>query len=566
MQVNRFQQINLTGHQRSAAPAEETSQISSSAEGSVDPKSLWLPTSEWAGRMVLPDESERREGGVYFEVRQTPKNKSHLKGKKLWLNFEKMDWVDRVTRDVDFSDRTKAGQEKGYQHPERIDGWDRVSPLESLAGARAQDDMVVALKDVRFDGQNLIIEREPVQISGTQKALVTFEKKIDAHTWEVRHWNRESNDFTGPKEIINTSGRDDLAPMKDRRLNRKGWYVYGDPGNNGKMTVAALEPRALFQVNTDQVIEGKKTALRYLDKESWRLEAQKKGEMTKTLLRPEPKDDGPTRPLTDQMKEAFKTGDRAILMHLFGGAVGAPGLFGAFLGHFAFGLAEVVQDPFTGEDKFDVEYKQIYAHNVGGIISGSQQWQTYMGDTERGWMYDRPVSDTIVKVPELFDDSHGQDPSKVLEQRLAEMTARYRSGHGDGSSQVTSAQNCSQDSSQALYATMSDWKQAISDGTIGKELTQFCEQLSGHITPIFGWAPRAWRRTANNKVANPKSFRYLPALKAYKTILPRENYEGLTSMALKGERDAMLFKTDTIGADNPQTVPAEPVQNLNPFD
>ena len=87
-----------------------------------------------------------------------------------------MDWVDRVTTDVDFSERTEKGKKNGWQHPDRIDGWKDVSPLESLAGARQKDDMIVGLKEVRLsDDGRLFIEREPVQISGTNKALVTFE-------------------------------------------------------------------------------------------------------------------------------------------------------------------------------------------------------------------------------------------------------------------------------------------------------------------------------------------------------------------------------------------------------
>lgn len=532
-----------------------------------DPKKYWRPTSEWAGRLILPKAEDRRDGGVYFQVSQAPEGHSKLKGQKVWLKFEDLDWVDRVTTDVEFSKRTEKGKANGWQHPDRIDGWEDVSPLESLAGARAKDDMKVALKEVRVSDKNLFIEREPVQVSGTNKALVTFEKKLDNHTWQIRHWNPDKKDFSGPKEVIKTTGRDDLAPMKDRKLNRKGWYLYGDPDKSGKMEVQALEPRALFQAGmTDQAISGKDEAFRFLTKENWRLEEKQKGTYTKTLLKADkPNVEGATEPLATQMNKNFQVGDKGILLHLFGGAVGAPATLGLYLGHFAFGLAEVVQDPFTGEAKFDIEYKQVYAHNRGGVISGSQQWHAYMGDTERGMMFDRPVSDSFVEVPELFDDSKGQDPSRIFENRMAEMTARYRSGHGDGASFVSSAQNCSQDSSQALYATVSDWKQAVADGTVGKELGQFAEDVAGHITPIFGLAPKAWRRTAANK--KPKqTLRWLPALKAPKTIIPRQNQEGLSKMALESGRDIMVFKTDVLGAENPDTIPAEPVRNMNPFD
>jgi predicted Abi (CAAX) family protease len=565
-------QVNPLNHRQTLNRPQppKTGEIAdaSAPKQEMDPKKSWLPTYEWAGRLILPKPEDRRDGGVFFKVSQAPKGHAGMKGKMVWLKFEEQDWVDRVTTDVDFSKRTEKGKDKGWQHPDRVDGWDDVSPLESLAGARAKDDMVVGLKEVRLSNGNLLIEREPVQISGTNKALVTFEKKLDNHTWQVRHWNSETNDFSGPKEVIKTTGRDDLAPMKDRKLNRKGWYLFGDPGKNGKMEVSALEPRALFQAGTtDQAIAGHDEAYRFLAKDNWRMEEQQKGTFTKTLVKPEkPEANAPTEPLSEQMNKAFQVGDKGILLHLFGGAVGAPATLGLYLGHFAFGLAEVVKDPFTGEAKFDVEYKQIYAHNRGGIVSGSQSWQTYMGDTERGLVYDRPVSDSFVELPEFYDDSKGDDPSRIFEDRMAEMTARYRSGHGDGASIVTSAQNCSQDSSQALYATVSDWKKAMADGTIGTELSQFAEDVAGHITPFFGWAPRAWRRTAANKTPKKRTLRWLPALKAPKTIIPRQNHEGLSKMALDGGREIMVFKTDVIGADNPETIPTEPVRNINPFD
>lgn len=530
----------------------------------ADPKKHWLPVSDWAGRLILPKEGERKEGGVYFEVRQAPRNQAHLKGKRVWLNFKKADWVERVTEDVDFSKRTEKSLASGHIHPDRLDGWDDVSPMESLAGARPKDDMLVSLKDASVVNGELKITKDPVQVSGTKKALVTFEKKIDAHTWEVRHWNSKTKDFSGPKERITTTGREDLAPMKDRRLNRKGWYLYGDSDAKGKMSVSALEPRALFQVGGDQVIPGREESVDYLKNESWRLEETKKGQMTKTLLSPTSEAEEVGVP-TDKVKQAFGVGDKALLLHLFGGAVGAPAMLGVYAGHFAFGLAEVVKDPFTGEAKFDVEYKQVYAHNTGGVVSGSQQWHAYMGDTKRGYLYDRPVSDALVKIPELFDDSKGTAPSEVLEERLGEMMARYRTGHGDGSSQVTAAQNCSQDSSQALYASMSDWKKAIADGTMSDDLAGVSKDIASHITPFFGWAPREWRKMAANKKAGRKSLRWLPAIKSPKTMFPRRNHETLTKMALDRDRPVMLLKTDVLGADNPEAIPAEPKRGLLPF-
>ena len=62
--------------------------------------------------------------------------------------------------------------------------------------------------------------------------------------------------------------------MKDRRLNRKGWYLHGDRKKDGQMTVAALEPRELFQVTAHQAIKGQDESIRYLEKENWRMEEQ----------------------------------------------------------------------------------------------------------------------------------------------------------------------------------------------------------------------------------------------------------------------------------------------------
>jgi predicted Abi (CAAX) family protease len=558
---------------RSTYPSSRTPTVPISSQGQVvgsksaeesDPKKRWLPVSDWAGRLILPKESERKEGGVYLEVLQAPRAQAHLKGKKVWLTLKGADWIERVTRDVQFTDRTKNSEGQGNVHPDRINGWKRVSPLESIAGARPKDDVLVSLENIAITENGLEIASEPVQVSGTQKALVTFEEKVAPHSWQIRHWNPETKDFSGPKEVVDLTGRDDLAPMKDRRLNGKGWYLYGDQGPGGRMTVDALEPRELFQVTTDQSVAGEAATLNYLNCENWRVEQLRQGEMTKTLLRPQVDPKAPLTPLAEQMKEAFNVGDKALLVHLFGGVEGEKTLLGLHNGHFSFGLAEVVEDPFTGEPRFDIEYKQVYAHNADGIISGNQKWHAYMGDTHRGHLFQRPVSDALLKVPQLFDDGRGHDPSVIFEERLSEMNARYRSGDGDGLSKVTAARNCSQDSSQALYAAVSDWRQAIADGRIAPELMTFCQQLTGHLTPLFGWAPSDWEKMANKHAAKTKKLSFLPALKSLNTVLPRSNADGLTEMALKADFPVMLFKTDVLGTEN-LAVPAEPVRDLNPF-
>ena len=101
----------------------------------------------------------------------------------------------------------------------------------------------------------------------------------------------------------------------------------------------------------------------------------------------------------------WPVGTRGLLIHVFGwrkspreGKNGGV-ILGLVTGHFAFGEAQVVKCPFTGELRWDIEYFQIYVHNPNGIISCTQKWHAYMGNLRRGWMFTVPVSDTIVQLP-----------------------------------------------------------------------------------------------------------------------------------------------------------------------
>jgi predicted Abi (CAAX) family protease len=54
-------------------------------------------------------------------------------------------YLDQVTRDIDFSDQATKFLENGNIVPTRLNGRRQVGPLQSLAGARPQDDMTVRL-------------------------------------------------------------------------------------------------------------------------------------------------------------------------------------------------------------------------------------------------------------------------------------------------------------------------------------------------------------------------------------------------------------------------------------
>ncbi|MFO7628424.1 MAG: hypothetical protein R6W06_02690 [Prochlorococcaceae cyanobacterium] len=89
-----------------------------------------------------------------FEVLQTPPGWSHCRGRIAALR-----WRDpalaQVTIDVHVSDEARDSARAGNLHPLRLDGWPQVTPLESLAGARPQDDVLV-----RLDGPVTVLEGE----------------------------------------------------------------------------------------------------------------------------------------------------------------------------------------------------------------------------------------------------------------------------------------------------------------------------------------------------------------------------------------------------------------------
>jgi predicted Abi (CAAX) family protease len=81
-----------------------------------------------------------------------------------------------------------------------------------------------------------------------------------------------------------------------------------------------------------------------------------------------------------------------------------------------------------------------------------------MGDRQFGWMGTRPVCDLLIKF-EPFTGYYNLDglllsPLDYMLLQLNVMTARYRIGDGTGGTYVGPANNCAQDSNQALFASI----------------------------------------------------------------------------------------------------------------
>ena len=146
----------------------------------------YLPVAEWIGRLILPKVDERSQvNGVYFEVHHAPPAQQDLIGKKVYLRWsDRSDlqaYVNQVKTSIDFSEQAYESVAQGIVHPTRLNHWRQVQALESLAGTRPIDDVVVALgsvEAVRETNISLYISREPIVITGKYYALAIVVKLL----------------------------------------------------------------------------------------------------------------------------------------------------------------------------------------------------------------------------------------------------------------------------------------------------------------------------------------------------------------------------------------------------
>ena len=108
-----------------------------------------------------------------------------------------------------FSDEARYSERQGGVHPRRLDGWRQVSPLESLAGARPHDDLLVRLPDpLRLELPSgsgtmprLVVRAEPIQTTGLAQALVRFREKAGrGEEWWAELFDPQRRQF-GPERL-----------------------------------------------------------------------------------------------------------------------------------------------------------------------------------------------------------------------------------------------------------------------------------------------------------------------------------------------------------------------------
>ncbi len=387
------------------------------------PDEGYLPVATWSGRLQLPErtlaEADARDW-VWMEVYTSPN--PNLIGQRVRLEWQdspaNQAFLELVTRSIEFDEDAIA---KGRVHPIRLNGWSRVGPLQSLAGTRLQDDMIVALPPtavkVAADGTTLAINAIPIQIPERFYSLVKIlgpantppmasqcpgEVPCESINKRVQHYNPLTQAFDGPVETVQIpqvpAKSDGIFQSSTQNLanspaGEAGWYIYGAKNTNEQFVVRAIAPRRLFQLQPQQTLTGINAALNYINFGNWRHTPDRKGTLQSVLLTQN----------TDASD--WQVGDRLLVVHLFGGVGGDQAeprsVPGTVTGHFSYGIGDIIADPFTQEPRLRLTYNQVYSHNPQGIVAGRTLWSEYTGNLQRGWLGVRPISDVLVKVPAL---------------------------------------------------------------------------------------------------------------------------------------------------------------------
>ncbi len=574
-------------------------------------RDLYKPTANWIGRLILPEKplfTDNRDA-VWIEIYHAPPESQNLIGEKIKLSWNFQDtpitesYVKAVTTDVNITAEAKEYESKGNVIPNRLDGRTQVGPLQSLAGSRPEDDIFVRLDSIILseDQQQkpiLLTNLEPVQITGVFYGLVKIiaptqpefnyqnpqvcptSKPCPSEYFQVRHYNKNTGKFDGVEEVIRIpqqpldyKGRFMSTPrnIANSPAGEAGWYIYGAKDKQGIFTVQSLKPRALLQLKPQKVILDKKEAIDYIKNENWENTPQRTGTLQSVLVNPQAIS-------SENAINEWQEGDKALVVHLFGGTGGKipdPLLLGTVPGHFAYGLGEVIREPFTDELQFEIIYEQIYVHNPNAVISGSLDWTAFTGDMRRGWLGSRPISDVIIKLNTFTNPIEFRGKSfYFLEELLKQaqvLTARYRTGDGTGMSTITPATSCVQDSSQALYIAIEQlkfqiltipeirsWYKSNANDPESQQFTEFIKlgiDLRDSLTPRGVIRPD-WQENAESLagIKEQKLFNQVSlgnTLDSWNTMLPRQGHDEISRIFLDHGASLWFLRTNQIGGENP---------------
>ncbi|MFM8604827.1 MAG: CPBP family intramembrane glutamate endopeptidase, partial [Cyanobium sp.] len=222
-----------------------------------------------------------------------------------------------------------------------------------------------------------------------------------------------------------------------------------------------------------------------------------------------------------------------------------------------------------------------YAHNPDGIIAGAQDRWRYLGDRQWGWLGTRPIADILVRFPPLTgsyrvgEEEH--QPLRGFERQLAAMTARYRLGDGTGATFVGPANNCSQDSNQALFAALQELRltmRATDPATLRawrREEPEQAERLAAllrlersllrALLPI-GRLRSDWRHqeyVLGSSLEDRPVENLLRGLGSWRTALPRLACDTVLKVFLSQGASALVLRADQVGGEHPEIEPVAPM-------
>ncbi|MBW4621434.1 MAG: CAAX protease [Cyanosarcina radialis HA8281-LM2] len=567
---------------------------------SVD-RQWYLPIAPWMGRLILPQPGERRQvRGVWLEVHHADRGYESLVGKRVILRWAEdatvKQWVRAVTRDVHFSvDAEYSSQYGGSIHPDRLNHWQQVDPLESLAGAHPRDDLIVMLAgtvEVESEANFPIVRiaQQPVEITGRYYGLVRFIAPVaNSDRFQVRHFDRTSREFDGETESVLLppvllakdygSYPSTTNDLERSPLNESGWYIYGAKDADGIFVVQSLAPRSLLRLQPDRVVFNHRSSYRYIRQEAWADAKAQKGQISSVLCVSNPQSEEIQAAIDD-----WQEGDRALLLHVYGGIGGNKKEPAAatplYFGHFAYGLATVIREPLSDELRFEIQYYQVYAQNTDGLTAGTLHWSRYMGDRQFGWSGNRPICDILVKFEPFtgyFDLPGGRRSvlNNMLNQ-LQAMTARYRIGDGTGATYVGPANNCAQDSNQALFASIGALEDAIAafqpqlqtwldndpiQARRYQQLLNLRTQLRSQLQPLG--SPRSdWQANQFNlgTTLEDAPLRNLwTGLGSWRTLLPRKASDTIVEVFLQHGAAVWVLRTNQIGGCDRDIEPIAPM-------
>lgn len=540
---------------------------------------------EWGGQIILPPLAKRlKDGSVPFLVFSSPRKELIGRFVRLAWNpaAKEENWFDELSVDVNFDPATQAfGERAGCRFPTILDGWKKVSPLESLAANRSEGTIEVILKNPVYQGSTLYISEEPVQVNGSHVCLARFKGKAEGNLRTIVHYNPATRKFDGPEEIVTIMPRKpkpgedapntSVEQIETTGMNTGGWYLYGKKLKK-TFLVKALEPRLPLRLQPTLCIDKSPDIKEFVTRNVF---AGIKPGFFRTTYCAEKQTAG--------ISKDWPIGSRYLLVHLFGWRKlseqkpGVMDLLNLVTGHFAFGFAEVVKDRFTGEARWDIEYKQVYGHNREEVVSGTIKWHAYMGNLRRGWMYSIPVADTIIKIPELEPyQINGQKirPMRGLARELEKMMAKYRVGSGSGCSMVRPDVSCAQDSHCALYSALNilinglgkqpetvAWlKSGAADAQRFEALISLGKEVEKTITS-FGIAQENWKDFVETPFGtrNPGKVKAMVnALLAIRTVFPRAAYDHLLKLSANRQYSMWTILTSQIGGVIPGLIPIKP--------